>query len=229
MALEPLPPSYTATRKALHLVAERLIAPARKPDNEIALMRTPGGFGTPEFEYGGSRRRVRVEGPDLVVERDGERTRSRLTGLAAGATALEDLLPAGPPDDAPLEIDPAAAERLADFYAFAADLLEGFRAGLETEDDPSPIRLWPEHFDIALESGAESGGARANYGASPGDGEHPEPYVYVGPWTVPEPGPLWNASAFPGAELTYAELLGAADPEAEALEFIEIRRRALAA
>lgn len=57
MGLDPLPAGFASTREALHAVAERLVAPARKPDNEIALTPTPGGFGTPEFELDGERLR----------------------------------------------------------------------------------------------------------------------------------------------------------------------------
>ena len=42
-------------------------------------------------------------------------------------------------------------------------------------------------------------------------------------------GELWNATSFKGAELGYAELPGAPDPEAAAIEFFEARSRALAA
>ena len=81
--------------------------------------------------------------------------------------------------------------------------------------------LWPEHFDIAIVIG------EANYGFSPGDEAHAEPYAYVGPFG-PVEGELWNATGFPGAELTYAELLAAPDPRAAALEFFTTRKEALA-
>ena len=70
---------------ALHRVAAELVAPARKPQNEIALVATPGGFGTPRFEFDGVRRQVRVEGGELVQEcgEQGER-RAPLTSLAVG-------------------------------------------------------------------------------------------------------------------------------------------------
>jgi hypothetical protein len=58
----------------LHRVAEQIVAPARKPDNEIALVATPGGFGTPEFDYAGRRQQVRVEGAELV-HRSGDAVR----------------------------------------------------------------------------------------------------------------------------------------------------------
>ena len=54
--LKPLPATFATTVSALHRVAEQIVAPARKPDNEIALAATPGGFGTPEFDHAGGRR-----------------------------------------------------------------------------------------------------------------------------------------------------------------------------
>ena len=83
------------------------------------------------------------------------------------------------------------------------------------------MQIWPEHFDAALELGDEQAGARAAYGCSPGDEAHAEPYIYVAPWTAPPAGELWQAAGFPGAELSYAELLAADDPRALALEFFE--------
>ena len=41
-------------------------------------------------------------------------------------------------------------------------------------------------------------------------------------------GPLWNATGFRGAELTYSELLAAPDPRTAALAFFTIRKEALA-
>ena len=231
LELKPLPTSFAGTRDALHRVAEELVAPARKPHNEIALRQTPGGFGTPEFELGGRRLQVRVQGPDLVLERDGEEHRTALTSLAEAAELLgPKLLPDGLPDDrTPLRIDPEAAARLADLYSFAATVLERSRQEVHADARPSELNLWPEHFDIAYEAGDEDSGRRANYGASPGDTDHPEPYVYVGPWTAEVSGELWNAGAFNGAELSYAELLAADRPAAVALEFLRSHSESLAA
>ena len=53
------------------------------------------------------------------------------------------------------------------------------------DQDPSGRTLWPEHFDLGLSM------AEVNYGVSPGDDLHAEPYLYVGPWT-PREGPFWN-------------------------------------
>ncbi len=223
-ALAPLPPTYTATRLALHVVAEHVVSPARThaTGNEIALEARPGGFGSPAFPDGGW---VAVDGDRLIRRApDGTLHDHRLSTVQAaaefaGLTATSTLVP--------LEIDPVAAGVLADLFAFADAGLRVLRAEADPADRPSPIRLWPEHFDIAYEEGDETAGGRAGYGVSPGDENHPEPYAYVGPWTPPPAGPLWNATAFPGAELTYAELRDAADPTAAILGFFRARRAAL--
>lgn len=202
--LSPLPDRFRATVAELHRVAEEVVAPARKPDNEIALEPTPGGYGTPEFEWEGARHRVRVEGTDLVRETDGERKRE------------------------PLGVDAASAEVLARWYEFGAEVLERLRGEAHVNEAPTEPVLWPEHFDVAVEMGAEAAGARATYGFSPGDEDHPEPYAYVAPWTAQPAGDLWNAHGFGGAELRYADLLAVEDPGKAALDFMRTRRDALA-
>ena len=201
--LEPLPGSFADTRAALHQVAEAVVSPARLPENEIALRYTRGGFGTPFFEQDGVDCQVRVEHGELVRQRGEEETREPLA-----------------------DVDPAAASALGDFYGFACSVLEQVRAD-EPDGEPSLVQLWPEHFDIAFELGSEAKGTRANIGASPGDEDHPEPYLYLGPWTAEVSGELWNATGFNGAELGYAELAAAADQRRTALDFFEVRYRTL--
>jgi hypothetical protein len=203
--LEPLPDSFARTRVALHKVAEAVVAPARLPLNEIALRYTRGGFGTPFFEQDGADCQVRVEHGELVRQRASEETREPLPG-----------------------VDIASATALGDFYGLGCSVLEQLRAD-EPEGDPSLVQLWPEHFDIAIELGSEAAGQRANFGASPGDDDHDEPYLYVSPWTAEVSGELWNASSFRGAELTYSELIAADDHRRFALDFMRERYRALAA
>jgi hypothetical protein len=198
--LHPLPPTFPATVATLHRVAERQVSPVQ-PNGEIALMATPGGFGTPVFD---GDQQVRVDGSELV-HRAGDAERRE-----------------------PLAVDPAAAARLADWYAFGHAVLEAFVARASAEDAPTPIRLWPEHFDLAIELGPEQAGRRANYGFSPGDDQHAEPYAYVGPWTAQVHGELWQANGFNGAEISYTELLAATDQRAAALEFFTTRTEALA-
>src|SRR5262245_30297461 len=76
--LEPLPATFGETRDALHKVAEDVVAPERKPDNEIALRYTRGGFGTPFFEEDGADCQVRVEHGELVRQKEKEETREPL-------------------------------------------------------------------------------------------------------------------------------------------------------
>jgi hypothetical protein len=226
--LSPLPDGFAATVASLHRVAEQLVAPARKPDNEISLRATPGGFGTPEFEFGGVARQVRVDGVELVQRVGEEERRAALVSLAEAASAVEDLLPTDAAlDEEPLDLDPTAARALADWYELGADALGQLVSRAAPEDAVTPPRLWPEHFDIAIELGPEDRGLRANYGLSPGDADHAEPYVYVGPWSAEASGELWNATGFNGAELLYAELLGAEDQMAAVLEFFTERWDAL--
>ena len=210
--LLPLPPGFAAARVALHRVAEEVLKPKREREtgNEIALRYTPGGFGTPPWDAGlesGAGGQARVEGTELVV----------VTGDAVERAPLE-----GPAADGP------AAAAVADWFAFGtvvlADLIAA-RPGAE----PAPIRLWPEHFDVATDLGDESAGARATAGASPGDENHDEPYLYVGPWTEQAEGSLWNANGFAGAELGYRELLAAPDQIGAAAAFFAERLDALGA
>lgn len=202
--LEPLPPAFAETRISLHKVAEAVVAPARQPPNEISLRYTRGGFGTPFFEQDGADCQVRVEYGELVRQR-------------GGAEAREPV---------PHEVDREAAGALGDFYGFSCSVLEHLRAeGID--GDPSLVRLWPEHFDLAIELGSEAAGRRAAYGASPGDDDHDEPYLYVAPWTAEVSGELWDATGFKGAELRYSELLEAGDQRQAALDFMLERYRAL--
>ncbi len=227
--LEKLPDTFAPTVNALHRVAELIVAPARKPDNEIALQATEGGFGTPTFEYDGETHQVRVEGVELVHSEGAAERRTLLSSPSVAAEAVNELLPAGEElNTEPLGVDAAAAAALAAWYSFADAVLTRLIADAGLADDPSPAILWPEHFDLAIELGDEGRGLRANYGASPGDESHPEPYLYVGPWTAAVSGELWQASGFSGAELSYAELLEADDQLAAALDFFRARRDALA-
>ena len=203
--LDPLPPKFAETRISLHQVAEAVVTPARKPDNEIALRYTRGGYGTPFFQEDGADCQVRVEHGELVRQRGTEETREPLPN-----------------------VEVAAASALGDFYGFGCSVLEQLRAD-ESDGDPSIVQLWPEHFDIAVELGDEAAGQRATYGASPGDDEHPEPYIYVSVWSADVSGELWNATGFKGAELRYSELLEAENQRHAALEFMRERYRALQA
>jgi hypothetical protein len=199
---EPVP-GYGATRRGLHAVAEHVLAAARhRATGRIGLRPTPGGFGTPPFpagrdDEGAGSRVLRVEGLDLVVvdvEAGRERRAPlRTVGEAAAFAGVEPGAPAGvytpatPLDpDAPLDLDPAAAALVHDWFARSAAALTAW-AGERAADGPTAAQLWPEHFDLALTVG------EVNYGASPGDDAHAGPYAYVGPWGRPaRGGEYWN-------------------------------------
>jgi hypothetical protein len=82
----------------------------------------------------------------------------------------------------------------------------------------TPVRLFPEHFDVAIDVLARPG-QRVNLGGSPGDSFSSEPYLYVGPFTAERPGDkaFWNTPF--GAALTASDL-DADDPVAGAVEFL---------
>jgi hypothetical protein len=232
--LAAVPEGYAATRVALHAVAEHVLKPAReKANGKIGLRWVRGGFGTPFF---GAGVQLSVRGATLHVIRDGEPATTPLTSLAAAAQALGELAGEGPGDKRehtsgfspdPLAIDEAAARFVGEWFGFATSVLEELRARATDAQAPSRVQIWPEHFDVALELGDEGAGTRAAYGCSPGDEHHPEPYLYVAPWTARPAGELWNARGFAGAELAYAGLLAAGDPRDLALTFFGARAAAL--
>src|SRR5690349_6626388 len=127
-----------ATRRALHAVAESVIAgPQYRTEGTIRLKVTPGGFG-------GTRSALRVEHTALVWPGG----RAPLAGTCrqlAEAAGVQ----VGPPEglyrdgsgvgpDEPFAPDPVAAEHLAGWFARG-------NAALRTLGDPV---LWPEHFDL---------------------------------------------------------------------------------
>ncbi len=210
--LPALPPNYHDTRDKLHVVAARVLSAARYAAvGKMGLEVVAGGFATPEFT---GRRLTLTHG----VLGDGQRSRP-LTTLAdacafAGVDPDADLPHAlSVTADASMDVsvDRDAAVVLGDWYGLTLDALEQMTRRCSPGDNPSPIQLWPEHFDVALEMGNES--TRANYGGSPGDDYISEPYVYVGPF-VPRAGDFWTATF--GAALTYADVRRGADP----LEFL---------
>ena len=210
-----MPARLAATRAGLHQVAEHILAAALHAETgEIALMPSPGGFRTPPF--GRDRRFLAVDGTELVVGGTGGSRLAALTTLRAAAefagitpgAPSEVYRPATPFDlDEPLAIDPAAARVLADWYQLGEQALRGFAAEI-AGDQPTAAVLWPEHFDLGITAGA------VNYGASPGDTQVADPYLYVGPHDGPPPGDpaFWNAPF--GAVRTIDQIGAAADAAA---------------
>jgi hypothetical protein len=225
--LPAAPPTLAATRVALHRLAAEVIAPTRQRANgRIGLRYTHGGFGTPFFAADAQ---IRVEGAELVVARGEQEWRQRIGTLRGAADFVGHELTRldGKLEDAPLDVDPEAGRFLGDWYGFAASVLEQLRAEAAPGDSASLVQLWPEHFDMAVELGDEDAGVRATYGFSPGDAAHDEPYLYVAPWTARPHGPLWQATGFPGAELSLSSLRAESDHREFALGFMRSRRDAL--
>jgi hypothetical protein len=235
--LPPPPIQFPETRLALHRLAAYVLSPARRRFNgKIGLRWTLGGFGTPFF---GDAEQVRVDDGWIVRQRGGRASAERVTSLArAAAFALD-----GPPDvtwaegldvpavgdpDAPLGVDGDAAAYLGDWHGFGFSVLEELRASPRSVD-ASRVQLWPEHFDAAFDFLRDEDRRRATFGASPGDSNVAEPYLYVIPSHFDElpASELWNARAFPGAILPLSEFVDAPDQRASALEFFRERRAVL--
>jgi hypothetical protein len=217
------------TRDALHRVATHVLARARfAATGRFGLRATPGGFGTPAF--GDGVEVLRVGGEVLVRERDGRASATTLdgatlAGLAAFAgadlrvpfDAGRDTPPLGDPDE-PLAIDADVAAELADWWHLGWRALD---AAIADAVDPMAIQLWPEHFDAGTSVAVGPGERdRCNLGASPGDRDSDEPYLYVGPWNDDRPGDpsYWNARF--GAVVHRSALMATSDPYAAGVSFL---------
>jgi len=198
------PETLAATRRSLHAVGEHVLGAALFAGRRrIGLRQFTGGFATQNFLHirdgAAVERRAMVVGTEVVVRDDDLaggtiEERAPITTLAA-AGELVDVVPGMPADLYTPEPMPAVDEVLAvdaDAAAFLAEVTAVGYAALVilcahfVEDGPEEIQLWPEHFDLATSF------AEVNYGFSPGDAGHPWPYFYVGPWSPPVQGGLWN-------------------------------------
>jgi hypothetical protein len=227
--LPPLPHDLADTRRSLHLLAFYVLSPVRRSaTGRIGLRWTRDGFGTPYFaSAAGADTQVRVEGPHLVVQTTGPlrvepittlRAAGALVGHDPGARGELDVAPMPHPDQ-PLVVEAAGVAFLGDWFGFATAVLEQFRVDARAHG-VARVQLWPEHFDVATEAGESSRNQRASYGVSPGDDNHPEPYLYVSSWQpVDRDERFWNDPHFEGASLTYTALAGAEDPYAAARRF----------
>jgi hypothetical protein len=229
MRLAPLPDGFIPTRDALHQVAYFAVAPARyRAEGRMGLKPAPGGFGTPEFD--GSV--ARVEGDMLVFEHSEDIATQVITTVRGAARFFghdyevgwysdfhDPLTPADP--DLELEVDDVAARALGQWFHYGFTVLEELRSRVGPEAESSEVQLWPEHFDPATELGNHDSGQRASYGTSPGDSDHPDPYVYVAPWgDVDRSDPFWNDPSFGGASLSYADLQASEEPMERAVDFL---------
>jgi hypothetical protein len=241
--LTPVIPDLASTRCDLHRIGYSVLAVARhEATGRFGLRGSVGGFGTPDFaaDGGAANRVVRVDGGEIVDStNDGER-RATLTTLRAAGEFIG-VVPSFEPSaehdspelgdiDRELDLDPARVTFFAEWFAFGWTVLEALRADHadNAEADASLTQLWPGHFDPAVEIGSSDLGQRATYGASPGDGGHDEPYLYVGAWgDVDRSESYWNETAFNGASLSYADLVASSTPFSDAYEFLRHGSRLL--
>ena len=202
---------------------------SRRPESRTTrspFARRRAASGHPEFEFEGRRTQVRVEGAELVLARDGDETGAELTSIAARRRSARAGAAPGRRTGRRLSAGHRPRRRRA-----ARGLLRLRRRGARArqvaawppDDDPSDTNLWPEHFDIAFEAGP-GGGREARHLRRLSGRRRPRRAVPVRrPVEPPTDGELWNATAFNGAELGYAELLAADDPITAAVEFMRAR------
>ncbi|MEA1902945.1 MAG: hypothetical protein U9N56_05395 [Actinomycetota bacterium] len=229
MNLNPVPANLAETRSALHHLAFFAVSPARhKAVGRMGLKDTPGGFGTPEFDG----RVARIDGDLLVHEDNGNVATQKITTVREAAEFFgndydQDWFadwhdPVKPDDpDATLDVDGDASHFLGEWFKYGFEVLNSLRGHGVDGDDVSEAQLWPEHFDPATELGDYDKGERASFGASPGDGNHPEPYLYVAAWSeVDRSNAYWNEETFNGASLSYGEIKDSDDPLQTGLDFL---------
>jgi hypothetical protein len=183
------------TVRSLHVLAEHVLgAGLHAATGHIGLQVAPGGFATPTSAVAALDGRFSVAHGVLVLDRpDGARQEAPIStvrsaaeffGVAPGMPASV-YQPSNELDlDGLLPIDVAVAERIGEWLALGDEALDRFAAD-HAGEQPGSRTLWPEHFDLGFSM------AEVNYGVSPGDAVHAEPYLYVGPRT-PRTGAFWN-------------------------------------
>lgn len=225
---------YTSARLALQRVATHVLARARFVSEErFGLRVTSGGIGTPAHGPDGVVLRIAgvpLTGAVLIREfrADGAARSSTTTlagrslqqlaefaglDLASSFSAGPDTTPLGD-TEAPIELDAEAASTVMAWLRVGAEAIDQVLPGALA---PSVAQLWPEHFDLGIDVATRHG--RVNLGASPGDADHLEPYLYISPWEASRPGDpaFWNASF--GAVRGGGTVLSTSDPVERAVAF----------
>ncbi|RJQ68813.1 hypothetical protein D5S17_31730 [Pseudonocardiaceae bacterium YIM PH 21723] len=202
--------NVSATRYQLHMLAEHLLARHRHDEvGETDLTWTPGGFGIPELP-GNLIFRVQPTGTgaELLLITVCGAHHHELTTLRAAADWYE--MQFGAParrlrpktelhPDAELDIDPEAVRLIGDWFALGATVLE--KVAQER------VSLSPTRFAVCTEINKQGPRGRipATIGASAGDEDHPEPYLFLVPKRKRKCGVL---------EISRSEILAAGDEQA---------------
>ncbi len=112
----------------------------------------------------------------------------------------------------PIVLPPALqCSQLANHYGHAYVALQKLVAG---EPEPTPIRTWPHHFDMATILPGSAEGSTIGVGFSPGDTTFEEPYWYITPSPLKKAGPksplpdrwTWNTDGWTGMLLTASRM-----------------------
>jgi hypothetical protein len=203
-------PTLEATRRALHGVAELVLAgPQHASVDTVRLRVIPGGFATSLAEPPCRLLGSLVERGSLTASVDGSTPRALAAAVGLSASALGHVYQdgSGVGLDEVLRVDDDAVRSLTDAWSIGDEALRRL--------DPAqqPV-LWPEHFDVGITLD------QVNYGVSPGDAAIALPYAYVGPWTMPAADEFWDRPF--GAARLMSDLPGA---DAVQAFFEEGRRR----
>jgi hypothetical protein len=151
-------PTLTATRRALHGVAELVLAgPQHASVDTVRLRVTPGGFATSAADPP-----CRLLGPDVqrgprTASVNGSTPRALAAALGLVARTLGHVYSdgSGVGLDEVLRIDDDAVHSLTEAWSAGDDALR------RLDPDQQPV-LWPEHFDVGISLD------QVNYGVSPG-------------------------------------------------------------
>ncbi len=233
MPLASLPDGFGTSRAVARRIGAHVMSRTRQAAvGRIDLAAFPGGIGTPSF--GPDHSVIRLSGGLFIVERTGDEPTTLSVGVdgsslaqlaaLAGADLSTDLdVGTDTPDlgdiDAPIEFDGASMTQIATWWAMGAQIIDRVVGALPASAAPTRARIWPEHFDLAIDV-ASASGVRLNLGASPGDDFHAVPYLYVSPWDDRRPGDAayWNAPF--GAVLGYDDVNHAASAFSAGIEFM---------
>jgi hypothetical protein len=128
-----------------------------------------------------------------------------------------------------------ALAELAAWFANANASLEKSRHQMSARGlAPSPVRIWPHHFDMAtltlLAAGSAEHARSVNAGFSPGDEHYDEPYFYLSPYPYPDPAELpplpapghWHVHGFTAAVARTSRILEAKDHQTATEAFLAV-------
>ncbi len=220
--LPPLPADWIPKMQDAHRLAFSLISETRKQANgKFGLRWVLGGFGTPYF---GNDCQAGMKYGMLTMEEAGKiktapittiKDASEFFGVAPTGDQREHDSPELGDLERPLIADEETCSFLNGWYGFATSVMSEVRLLNPTF---TPVQMWPGHFDVAVDLPLPD--KETSFGASPGDENNPDPYLYVATLgEVDKSNPYWNAESYTGAVLRLPELAKESDQRQAALNF----------